>query len=115
SAVLLLPTVYFTFSRGAWLALVAGLAAWILLDPRRLQFLVAAFVLAPPAAIAVWLCSRSEALTRANSSPSAATSEGHRLALWIVILSVAGAGAAVALAYAERRVSPGRRARKAFA
>src|SRR5689334_477969 len=34
---LLLPTMYFTFSRAAWLALAVGLVAAVAVDPRRLQ------------------------------------------------------------------------------
>jgi hypothetical protein len=37
SLVTLLPTLYFTSSRGAWLALAVGVAAAIAVDPRRLQ------------------------------------------------------------------------------
>jgi hypothetical protein len=37
----LLPTIYFTFSRGSWLALAIGVGVAILLDPRRLQAVAA--------------------------------------------------------------------------
>src|SRR5579872_7514608 len=38
--------VYFTFSRGAWYALVLGLVATIAVDPRRLQLLAGGAILA---------------------------------------------------------------------
>ena len=43
--VLLLPTFYFTFGRGAWIALAAGLVAAVAVDPRRLQLLASLLVL----------------------------------------------------------------------
>ena len=44
---------YFTFSRGAWVALGGGLVHGIALDPRRLQLLVTGLALAPWAGLAV--------------------------------------------------------------
>ena len=59
SLVVLVTAQYFTFSRGAWLALGAGALALVVLDRRRLQFLASAFALAPWLAASVWLASRS--------------------------------------------------------
>ena len=47
SAVPLALTCYFTFSRGAWLALAAGLLVALVLDPRRLQLALTVAVIAP--------------------------------------------------------------------
>jgi hypothetical protein len=77
---LLLPTLYFTYSRGAWVALALGLAASVAIDPRRLE-LTAGAVLILPAAIATWLASRSAPLTHLGSTLTKATADGHRLAL----------------------------------
>ena len=45
--VLLLPTLYFTYGRAAWLALAAGLAAAVAADPRRLQLIATMLAIAP--------------------------------------------------------------------
>jgi hypothetical protein len=50
---LLATTLYFTYSRGAWLALGAGLAFGIALGPGRLQLAATALLLAVPAAVGV--------------------------------------------------------------
>ena len=49
--------------------------------------------------LTVW-GSRQEALTNADAPLAAATREGHRLALYVVILAVVTAGLVFALAYA---------------
>ena len=46
-------TLYFTFGRGAWLALAVGLTVGLVLGPGRLQLAATALALAAPAAIAV--------------------------------------------------------------
>ena len=105
-------TIEFTFSRGTWIALAAGLAAAVALDPRRLQLVACLFGLAPLSGAAVWLASQSTALTTRNSSLGRAVSEGHRLALVLVGLAVVGAGIVAGLAALERRVAVGARARR---
>ena len=50
---LLAATMYFTFSRGAWAALAVGLVVAVFVDPRRLQLIFAALVLAPWSALAI--------------------------------------------------------------
>ena len=111
----LLATTYFTFSRGAWLALGVGLVAAVAIDPRRLQLLVVAVVLAPASGLALWLASRQDALTRVDAPVPAATDEGHRLALYLLVLvGVSAIGAAV-LGLVERRVTLPRAVPLAFA
>jgi hypothetical protein len=87
---LLLPTLYLTFSRGAWLALAAGLVAAYLISPRRLGLLSATLVQAVPAAAAVWLVERAKPLHATHPTLAAATRDGHRL-LWQLPLVAAGA------------------------
>src|SRR5207253_9971597 len=53
----LLATVYFTFSRGAWGAFVVGLLAAFAVDPRRLQLAGSLLILAPASAATVLLAS----------------------------------------------------------
>ncbi len=48
---------YFTFSRGAWIALAIGIVAALLLDPRRLQLGLTMAIVAPWPALAVLLAS----------------------------------------------------------
>src|SRR5262245_7587939 len=61
SVPLVATTLYFTFSRGGWGALGVGLAATVLLDPRRLRFLWCGLVVAVPAALCVAYASRQSA------------------------------------------------------
>jgi hypothetical protein len=109
----LLPTLYFTFSRGAWLALALGLVSAATLDPRRLQ-LASGLLLLAPAAIATWLASRSAALTQLGATLPRATHAGHRLALAVIALMVLSAAVALGFASAERRLHFGGRARRMY-
>ncbi len=101
----LLPTIYFTYSRGSWLALGLGLLAAILLDPRRLQLVAAVCVLGPLLALEVWLGSRESALTHQFANVHAAAHQGHRYALVVLGVAVATALLSAALAFVERRVA----------
>ena len=111
----LLCTTYFTFSRGAWLSLAVGLLAAVILDPRRLQLVAAGLALVPVSGLAVWLSSQQDALTRTDAPLEAATSEGHRLALYILLIAALSALVAVAFALAEARVTLPRSLPLAFA
>jgi hypothetical protein len=104
SLVVLLPTLYFTFSRGAWIALGAGLVATFALEPRRLRLGAVTLALLPSAGMAVALAYGSEALTRPASSLEAATREGHRLVLLVAALAVVNAALALLLSSVEPRV-----------
>ena len=115
SLVVLLPTLYFTFTRGAWLALALGLSASVVLDPRRLQAITALVLLAVCPLVAVVAAAQSEALTREDAALAAATREGHRLALVVVALAVVNGLAAAALAAVERRLRVRRAVRAAYA
>jgi hypothetical protein len=112
--VLLLPTFYFTFGRGAWIALLAGVLAAVAIDPRRLQLLAGLLVLAPIPAVAVWAASREPGLTHAGTAFARAVHDGHRLALVLLLLAGANAAAAAVFAFAERRLESTAVARLAF-
>jgi hypothetical protein len=112
--VVLLPTLYFTFGRGAWIALGVGLVFALLLDPRRLQMLAALLTLGPLPAAAVLLASREPGLTHAGTPLARAAHDGHRLALTLLLLAVANAVLAVAFAYAARRIDVAPPIRAAF-
>jgi O-antigen ligase len=111
---LLFATIYFTFSRGAWIATGIGFALAVAVDPRRLQLLLAALVLAPAAALAVLISSHQDALTRTDAPLAAASHDGHRLAVYLLVLAAVSALVPLGLALAERRIVPPRRARLAF-
>jgi O-antigen ligase len=115
SVVVLVPALYFTFSRGAWIALIAGLAAAVALDSRRLQLILALAVAGTPGLIAAAIGSGYEGLIRRDAPLSAATEQGGELTVLIVVLALVAAAATVALAAAERRYVPSPTARLAFA
>jgi O-antigen ligase len=103
--VVLVPTLYFTFGRGGWIALGVGLLVAVLVDPRRLQLLGGLLFVAPAPALAVALAARSPALTRLDATTSSASTQGHRLAIAVLGLTVVAAFAAWALREAERRIT----------
>jgi hypothetical protein len=99
-----LATIYFTFSRGAWIALAGGTLAALVLERRRLQLLATAAAIAPFAAIALAVAWHSKALTTPGSPLSEMEHQGHRL-LWVLAgVALLSALALVALGEAERRV-----------
>lgn len=109
----LLTTLYFTFSRGSWVALALGVAVSVAAGRRRLHFLVVLAASAPTAAAALLVAAHSPALRSAGASEHAASAAGHRLAV-VVVLCVAVAGAAGWAAPAfERRVHVGARFQRA--
>ena len=85
--VLLLPTFYFTFGRGAWIALAVGVVAAVAVDPNRLQMLASLLVLGPIPAVAVLAASREPGLTHAGAAFGRAVHDGHRLALVLLLLA----------------------------
>ena len=76
SLVLLFPVLYFTFGRGGWIALAAGLAVAIAVDPRRLQLVTTILVIAPWPALALWRAYESPSLTTQFSALADASDEG---------------------------------------
>ena len=113
--VLLLPTVYFTFGRGPWIALGVALVAAVALDGRRLQLIGVALTVGAPAAFGVLLASRYDALRREDAPVALAADEGGRLALALLVLAAAAAALAAGFALAERRIVLPKRVRLAFA
>jgi hypothetical protein len=113
--VVLLPTFYFTYGRGAWIALAAGLVAAVAIDRRRLQLLATLVGVAPAPALAVWVASRQYGLTHSDASLARAVHDGHRLAVLLLVLAALNAAVAIAFTFAERSWEPGILARRAFA
>jgi O-antigen ligase len=114
SLAILLPVVYFTYSRGAWLVLAVGLLAAVAFEQRRLQ-LVTAFVLASLGpVVSVLIASRSDALTHKTTSIGAAVHDGERFALVVLAAAIVSAVLIVALARQETRVRIPRAVRFAY-
>jgi O-antigen ligase len=113
--VVLLPTMYFTFGRAAWLALAAGLVALAAVDTRRLRLAATVAAVVPLPALAVLLSSEEDALTHAGTPLALAAHDGHRLGLWLVLLAAANAAITSALAFAQARVRISRTLSRAFA
>jgi O-antigen ligase len=112
--VLLVPTLYFTFSRGAWLALVIGLLVALAYDPRRLQLVSVTLFVLPSIVAATWLASRSHGLTHEHVPLARAVHDGHRLALALAGLFAIAAGSMVLFIALERRARPPRKLRLAY-
>ncbi len=103
SLVVLLATLYFTFSRGALVALVVGAVVQAVVDPRRARLLATGLLVGAPALAGVLLASRYHALTTAGDSLTTAQREGRELAWILVVLAVVAAAVAVGL---HRRGGP---------
>jgi hypothetical protein len=97
---ILVATLYFTFSRGSWLALSLGLAVAIGLDDRRVRLTAISLAAALPAAAGVWVCASSEALTHLEATVTSAAHDGHRVAL---VLSLCAAGSGLLAAAVSRQ------------
>jgi hypothetical protein len=115
SLLVFLPTLYFTYSRGAWIALGIGLLAAIALEPRRVRLVTATLAVAAWPALAVWLASQSSGLTNIRAPLATASRDGHRLAFVLLLLALGAAGTAAALGLLARRVNVPRPARIAYA
>jgi O-antigen ligase len=109
----LLATLALTFSRGSWLALLAGAFVALVVARERLRLAAFAVVLGVPGGAAVLLTLHTHALTRAGASLDTATASGRRLALELAGCMVASAAAAFLLAEHEPRVRMSRTARRA--
>ena len=114
SLVLLFPVLYFTFGRGGWIALAAGLAVAVAVDPRRLQLVTTILVIAPWPALALWQAYESPSLTTQFSALADASDEGKRLALTIAVLAVIAALVMTGYAVLADRITVGRRVRYAY-
>jgi O-antigen ligase len=114
SLVVLAPTLYFTYSRGSWIALAVGVVAVLLVTPRRLATIGSLALLAPAPALAVLAASQFHALTRVQATLANATDEGRDLALVLVGLGALAAGAALVLHLLAARVDAGQRTRLAL-
>ena len=101
---LLALTLYFTYSRGASLALALGLVVLFAADRNRLQLLAATIPIGLVTALVVLRASRTDALTHTGVSVGAQAHAGHRLAAILVLACVATAYFAILFRSLERSV-----------
>ena len=107
-------TLYFTFSRGAWAALIVGFVSAVVLDPRRIRLLWTSFAVALPAAACVAYASTYEALTTENAPAAAAERAGHRVAVAVCVAIAGSVLCAMAARWVARRVDISARNRRRF-
>jgi hypothetical protein len=108
-------TLYFTYSRGGWLSLGAGVAALGLLHPHRARVAGALAATVPASALLLGITATSAVLThRGWSARSDLQIEGERVLLLLVACSLIsaalGAGIPAAAALLERLPAPALRA-----
>lgn len=101
SAPVLAAALYFTFSRGAWLALGLGLFVALLIDRSRLQLGSYAVALAGALALALGLASRKASLTSPTATLAQMAHDGHHLGTQLVPVIVAGALVALVTAWVD--------------
>jgi hypothetical protein len=111
---ILLVTLYFTFSRGSWVALALGLGVAVVAERRRLHLLAVLAGSLPAAALAVIAAKHAHALSRAGASLGGASSAGHKLALVLVVCTGAAAAVSWAVATYEARVRVSARTNRAI-
>jgi O-Antigen ligase len=88
---LLLTALYLTFSRGSAAAFALGLLVAFALAAERLRFAAVATLALVFASVAVLFARHAHALTHAGASLADASSAGHRLALVLVLCTLASA------------------------
>jgi hypothetical protein len=110
---ILVLTLYFTFSRGAWGALALAGILLVAVAPDRLHVIAVATAAAPFSVAAVWLASGRDALTTLEADRAEAAAQGHGLAAWALALVTGSALACALVGLAAPRVAVGARARRA--
>lgn len=97
-------TMYFTLSRGAWLAVAGGLVVLLLVSPRRGSLLLTILVVGLAATIAILRLHAYPALVDNPYAGHGEAAAGRAFLPLLILLAVACAGAQAGLAYAERHV-----------
>jgi O-antigen ligase len=110
----IVATLYFTFSRGAWGALLVGLVVMIALDPRRLRLVWTGLAIAPAAVVTVAVASGQDGLTRQDVIPDEWERQGHRFALVVLALAVGAALLSAGAHVLANRLVVGKRLRRSF-
>ncbi len=115
TVVVLVATLYFTFSRGAWIALGAGVAVALAVEPRRSRLAAVIALVTPLLAATVWLCWRAGGLNDAQAARQSAAHDGERLAFALLAVSLACALVPVGLERLGRDVRLSRAASRGLA
>jgi O-antigen ligase len=102
----IVAALYFTFSRGGWIAFGFGIVAAVALDRRRWFLLATLLGAAPWLVLDVALAVSSSALTHAASPVGPTASQGHRLFFVLVLSALGLAGTVWALRLLEQRFDP---------
>jgi O-antigen ligase len=100
---ILVATLYFTFSRGAVLALALGVPVFVICSARR-ELIPTALAIAPPAVVAVLLCLGTGDLSTGHYANPTAISEGRTLAWELAGLAAAAAALRTLLIPLDRRL-----------
>lgn len=103
---------YFTYSRGAYLALGVGIVVLLALDASRLRAAVALVALAIPAAVVVRHASHVASLTSRHASATQAALDGAHLVRFALPFALVAGAIALAVAEAGRRVVLGERVQR---
>jgi hypothetical protein len=111
----LVATLYFTFSRGAWVALAAALLVVVALSPWRLRVITGLFVAAVPSGVALALAYDARPLRRLDVSAAQAVHAGHTLAWRLALVVLAAAIVTSAYGIVAARVRVPDRGRQAYA
>lgn len=101
---ILVMTAYFTYSRGAVLAVVAGLVALVAIDRRRLTFVTVGALVVVPSMAAAWIASRTDTLTGLSASRAAVADSGHDIAIVLLLSMMASATAAAVTWRLQQRI-----------
>jgi hypothetical protein len=106
---------YFTFSRGAFVALALALGIMVVLEADRLLAAGTLAALLAGPAVGVLIASRSPALTAPGATLQTAQLQGHRLGWQLLVLGVVAAGTTWGVRTIGRHVAIPDRARRAAA
>ena len=115
SVPVLATTLYFTYSRGAWIALAIGVIAAVAADRRRLQLLAVVIPLAALSSIGPLCAYRAEALNRIGAPLADVAQEGRSLGSILLVVVLSSVCVGIALLWLERRWSPTSLVRRVFA
>jgi hypothetical protein len=115
SLVALSVTLFFTFSRGAWLALVVGLLGSSAVSPHRLRLVAEGIAAAVLPAVSMALAWRAGPLTHQGATLVAVSHSGHRLMFELVGLAAASIAIPPVLRVLEEKVRVGVRTRRVVA
>jgi hypothetical protein len=101
--VVLVFTFFFTFSRGAYVALAAALIVYFVLTTRRLAAIASLAIPVALAGVVLFALRDLNTLFSASMDSALRSSQAHTFALWLVVALVAAFALQVLVALAERR------------